>query len=270
MTWRRLIKRMMAIGLLLLVGFVAIGGWAHRQTKKVPEFYERAVTLPPPEQLAQSSEQLQANVEKLQTDVHESGEWQASFATEQVNAWLIEQLPLRFPKLQAKGVQDPRVLISEDTLTAAARYKDPRLNAVLSCQLRVRLTDQPNRLAIYVDSIHAGALPLPLSQFKSKIARFAERAGLELTWETRESETVALVDVPSRYPGLDNQLVMIESIELSDDGLHVAGRTGDLDQLAFSPQGPIYEIASTLEEPDPPMPMRNVQVDPGSDGPRLE
>ena len=269
--WIRLIKRLMLVGVLLFVSLGTTAWWAHRQTKKVPEFYERAIALPKPADLVQSSEQLEANVQQLQDDATQLGVWQAEFTVQQINAWLIEQLPQRFPNLRAKGLQDPRVMIEDDMVIAAARFKDPRLDAVLSCQLGVRLTDQPNRLAITVHGIRAGALPLPLSQFKDRIKMIAEKINLNLEWETRNGETVALVDVPSQYPGSVEGSIMIESIELFESHLIVSGQTGDLQTVVFTPQGPIYKVASLdhLPESHTPDSVRSVQVD-GVDGDRFD
>lgn len=248
--WVRLIKRLLLVGVLLIVSLGTTAFWAHRQTQKVPEFYERAIATPPPEDIAQSSEQLECDVQRLQDDVVETGLWEAEFAAEQINAWLIDQLPKRFPTLKARGLQEPRIVIDDGVIMAAARFKDHRLDAVLSCELSVQLTDQPNRLAIYIRRIRAGALPLPLSQFQDRIKRIASRTNLNLQWDTRDGETVALIDVPSRYPGQIDESVMIESIELSNQQLTVAGQTGDPQKSDFVPQGPVYRVAMTQDDVD--------------------
>lgn len=263
--WMRLIKRLMLVGVLLFVSLGSTAWWAHSQTQMVPEFYERAIALPKPADLVKSSEELEANVQQLQDDATQLGTWQAEFSVEQINAWLIEQLPKRFPTLRAKGVQDPRVMIEDNLVVVAARFKDPRLDAVLSCELGVQLTDQPNRLAISVHGIRAGALPLPLSQFKDRVKKIADKVNLNLSWETRDGETVALVDVPSQYPGRVDESIIIESIELSEQQLIVSGQTGDLQTAVFTPQGPIYEVASLDEASkfQAPLSVRNVQMDGG-------
>ncbi|WP_182866695.1 hypothetical protein [Stieleria mannarensis] len=246
--WKRLIKRMLLVGALLVVSLGATAFWAHRETKKVPEFYERAIATPPPQEVAESIEQLESDVQQLQDDVARPGAWEAEFAAEQINAWLIDQLPKRFPRLKAKGLQEPRIVIDDGVLMAAARFKDHRLDAVLSCELSVQLTDQPNRLAIAIDQIRAGALPLPLSQFKDRIKLIASKLNLNLQWETRDGESIALIDVPDQYPGHSEGSLIIESIELADHQLKVSGQTGDLQTSTFSPQGAVYILAQLDDE----------------------
>ncbi len=252
--WMKLMKRAILVsGMLMGVLFVVVY-WAHRQSKQVPEFYERAIELPPPEQVAKSSKRMEADVQQLQDDLGHSGQWDATFEKSQINAWLVNQLPQKFPQLSKKGLQDPRIVIEDDCVKAAARFKDHRLDAVISCELRVQLTDQPNRLAISVSRLRAGALPLPISQFQEKVRKLMEKAKFELQWETRDGEPVAIIDVPREYPGRIKEDVVIESIELEDKLLRVAGRTGDLETLTFEPQGAIYEIAMAIADAASPSP----------------
>jgi hypothetical protein len=261
--WRRLIKRLLFVGVILVVSVAATARWAHHQTRKVPEFYERAIAASPTVALVQSSETLEANVQQLQDDAARIGQWEAAFSAEQINAWLIEQLPKRLPMLKPRGLQDPRIMIEDGMLRAAARFKDHRMDAVLSCELSVKLTDHPNRLAISVMVIRAGALPLPLSQFKERIKKITSNTNLNLQWETREGETVALIDVPDAYPGHVDGSVVIESIELSDQRLTVAGQTGESQAFSFEPRGPVYRVASIVD--DVPIggsfPVRRVHAD---------
>lgn len=261
--WIRLIKRLILVSVLLAVSVAATARWAHHQSQKVPEFYERAIESPPSVNLAQSSEQLEANVQQLQDDVAQVGRWEATFSAEQINAWLIEQLPQRFPMLKTRGLQDPRIVIEDGVLKVAARFKDDRLDAVLSCELSVRVTDHPNRLAITVHAIRAGALPLPISQFKERIKKITSKTMMNLQWETRDGQTVALVDVPSEYPGHIDKSVVIEAIELSEQQLKIGGQTGDPQSYAFAPQGPVYRLALLAggQSTGVSVPVRSAQID---------
>ena len=242
--WMRLLKRMVIAGALLLIAVLATGFWAHRQTQKVPEFYQRAISVTPTTDIATSSRELDENVEQLQSQATQAGCWQATFEAEQINAWLIDQLPHRCPKLVAKGLKDPRVVIDQDELLAAVRIQNTRLDAVVSCELKVQLTDQPNRLAITVEAIRVGALPIPISQVKQRITKFASQMGLTLQWQHDGDQSIVLVDLPDRYETESKESVMIESIALSENQINISGRTGDVDSISFQPSGPVYRIAS--------------------------
>ena len=246
--WMRLLKRIVIAGALLLIALLATGFWAHRQTQKVPEFYERAISVTPRTDIAVSSRKLDENVEQLQSQATQAGSWEATFEADQINAWMIDQLPSRFPKLVAKGIKDPLVVIEDDELLAAVRLQNARIDAVVSCELKVQLTDQPNRLAITVDAIRIGALPIPISQVKDRISKFASGIGVNLEWEYDDDRAVVLVDVPDRYESAGEDPVMIESITLLENQINISGRTGRDDSIAFEPSGPIYYIASLEDD----------------------
>lgn len=160
---RRWIKRLtIAATFLLLVGGI-VAWWLLRQTQHVPEFYTRA-TAQLPEETAAASRRLQADVKRLQEDAAKVGFWDADFSDDEINAWLVEELPRIFPQLLARGASDPRVVIEDGRIRAAVRYKDRRIDTVISCEVQVALTEQPNMLALKVNGLKAGALPLPLSR----------------------------------------------------------------------------------------------------------
>lgn len=245
--WARLIKRVLVVGIVAFVAFLLVARWAIEQSKKVPEFYQHAIAQTPPEELEKSSRELEARVEQLHEEVQESGEWEAAFSAEQINAWLAAELPKRFPSLQAKGVQDPRVLISKECVSVAARFNNRHIDAVLSCDLTVRLTDQPNRIAVRVENLRAGALPLPLSQFQELIVKAAAKADVSLHWEDDEDGAVAIAQWADESSLEQAKHFTLEWIELEDSELIVAGRSGDAAFQSFEPRGPVYTLASLPE-----------------------
>ncbi|MCC9600224.1 hypothetical protein LOC67_06600 [Stieleria sp. JC731] len=250
--FKRLIKRV----LLVCVGLVAAASisawWGYRQTKKVPEFYQRAISTSKTStaEVVQSSEKMQARVEQLQADVEQAGLWEAVFAENQINAWLIDQMPRYFKKLQAKGLQDPQIKIDEGNIIAAAQIKSRRFEGVVSCDLGIQMTDQPNCLAIKINSIYAGALPLPLVSIQDSISKIFAKSSLNLRWDTHDGETVALIDIPQKYEGMDASPVIVEFIELAEGQISFAGRSGEGTLAEFEPRGAVYRIASAEDRRD--------------------
>ncbi|MCD0463451.1 PB1 domain-containing protein [Roseiconus lacunae] len=249
---KRLIKRVLLVGFTLIAALALSAWWGYHQSKKVPDFYRNAIqsSKVSAEEVAESSEQMQAQVEQLQADVEQVGLWEAVFAEEQINAWLIDQLPQHFQKLQAKGLQDPQIKVDEGNVTAAARIKSRRFDGVVSCNLSIQMTDQPNCLAIKLNSIYAGALPLPLAGLKDNIAKIFAKTSLNLRWDDQDGETVALIDIPQKYSGMEAAPVIVEFIELNDGKVCLAGRSGEGTLADFEPRGAVYEIASLKNRPE--------------------
>ena len=162
--------------LLLAVVLVAMSGgwWALEQTQYVPEFYTRAAeTLPASTE--EASLHLQQEVEQLQSDASKVGSWNATFSGDQINAWLIEELPKKFPRLLASDASEPRIVIEVGRLLAAVRYKNHRIDTIVSCALSVELTEQPIMLALRVTQLKAGALTLPAYHRPDRLAAYLPR-----------------------------------------------------------------------------------------------
>jgi hypothetical protein len=240
---RRWTKRIaFALAILLLVGTVA-GFWAVRQTKVVPEFYAQAKQRLPVKTY-EASQRLQHDVEKFQSDVGRLGSWNAAFSDAEINAWLLEELPKRFPRLLARGVKDPRIVIEDDRVLVAAHYKDKRFDTIISFEVAVELTEEANMLALRLKNLRAGALPMPLSNFLKGITREAARGDIDVKWDMTQSGPIALVNVPREHAGYVASPIIVESVQLVDGVLLLAGHTGTLAEKSFTPRGPVHRFVS--------------------------
>ena len=240
---RRWTKRIaIALTLLLVIGLTA-AWWAVEQAHQVPDFYTQAAQSLP-ESTAEASRHLTAEVEQLQNDAAKVGSWRATFSDDEINAWLVEELPKKFPQLLAKGASEPRIAIEDNHLLAAVRYKDRRIDTVISCQFEVELTEQPNMLALRVQHLKAGELPLPLSKFLKGISKEAAKGDVDIRWDVTDSGPIALVTVPSEHPLYVRNPVIVESIQLVDGTLQLSGHTGPLAHESYQPKGPVYRFVS--------------------------
>lgn len=240
---RRWTKRIViAFAVLLVVGSIA-GYWAVQQTKVVPEFYARA-TDRLPIKTREASDRLQHDVEKFQSDVGRLGSWDAAFSDAEINAWLFEELPKRFPRLLSRGMQDPRIAIEDDRVLVAARYQDSRFDTIVSFEVEVELTEEANMLALRLKNLRAGALPMPLTKFLKGITREAARGDVDVKWDMTQEGPIALVNVPREHPGYVASPVIVESVRLVEGVLLLSGHTGAMAEQVFTPRGPIHRFVS--------------------------
>ncbi|MGV3486932.1 MAG: hypothetical protein ACO1RT_21130 [Planctomycetaceae bacterium] len=221
----------------------AAAGWALRQTQQVPEFYTRATERLPPD-LAAASQELEQDVEQLQDAASQLGSWSATFTEEQINAWLVQHLAQEFPKILPAGVEDPRIVIEDGRVLAAARYKNSRIDTVVSFELKVELTEHANVLAVRVEQLRAGSLPMPLHSFLRGISREAAKGDIAVVWDMDESGPVALVTVPSEHPKFVRTPIIIEALVLQSGHLSLAGHTGPQAWQTYRPRTPTYQLAS--------------------------
>lgn len=238
------VKRVSALGLIVGVLVAILGFWSYRQSRLVPEFYQLAQQQPI-ENAQAVSQELVEQMERLQADVQRAGSWHAQFSDAQINAWLSTSLSEEYPLLLPPGTEDPRVKIQDGKLLAAARYKEGHIDTVISFELSVELTEQPNVLALRLQNLRAGALRLPIANFAHGISSEAAKNEIEVLWDKNslQSRPVALVTIPSEHKNYVNTPVIIESIRLDDGMLSMTGRTGPGAVQSFQPRGPLTHMA---------------------------
>jgi hypothetical protein len=221
--------------------------WASRQ---VPEFYERKL-------IVESADRDETDFERqalaLHNQLQRAGRWEVRFTEEQINAWLAEELPEKFPRLLPPAISDPRVALEHDAVRLAARYRRGNVDTVLSFSGDAYLTDQPNEIAIRIRQARAGYLPLPLGKFLEEIRERAQGAEIPLRWAEIEGNPVALVRVPSDYGGEacaadEPQRLLLEEVSLKAGEFLVAGRIDEGDVTREALAAPVRSIQTAESE----------------------
>ncbi len=206
--------------LLLLAGIATVA--LYRAAGHVPEFYQQAVEVAPAKQRA-ASEVMIRRATDLASDVQRSGAWQATFTAEEINGWLAVDLVKNHADLLPGTISDPRVAITPDAITVACRYREGRIDTVLSLSVDAYL-EGPNVVALRVRKARAGALPLPLDNVLTQISRSTERLEWRIDWRQASGDPVALVSIPSPRDK-HRRVVRLETLRLGNGEIHVAGVT---------------------------------------------
>ena len=214
-------------GLLVLLLILAGGATlflGYRATQQVPDFYDEAIRLEPQVQ-QEAGDALEQHVLQLHNEVRQSGRWEAVFTDQQINGWLAYDLPRKFTEALPPGVSEPRVVIDSSQARIACRYESKRFRSVISLDLEIHLTEEPNVLAVRIHQARAGLLPLPLKRFLDEISAKAGTADVVVRWSQVEGDPVALVTVPTRHELYPRREVHLETVELRDGEVYVAGRS---------------------------------------------
>jgi hypothetical protein len=212
----RLLALVGASGLLLAAALALYRAWRH-----VPDFYRQALMADPASQRA-ASDQLLARASALGSDACRQGTWQGLFNAAEINGWLAVDLPRNHPGLMPRELHEPRVAIERDHVRVAARWGSGRLAAVFSINLGVQMAG-PSTLAIRVERVRAGLMPLPLGQILDTISRQAARVGAAVRWRTTDGDPVAIVRLPPFQH--NDALLVVRSVELTNKELFVSGTT---------------------------------------------
>ncbi len=210
--------RIAAVAVAVVVGLLAMAlGVAYYSVQQVQPFYAQALRIQP-EVLERGGRELESRATALYSDAKQVGRWQALFTAEQINGWLATQL-VEFSGTQLPpNIRDPRVAITPGVLTLGFRTKANGIDMVVSAAAHVSMTEDGN-VAIRLDSVRAGALPLPALQFADELASACRNLKLPIRWTRDQGKPVALVDLHE----LDS--LYVDDVQLDAGQLYVAGHT---------------------------------------------
>lgn len=223
---RKLIRILFFVSLAIVILVISAGIYGYRSLQQVPEFYTQALAKPAAEP-AKAAYKFEQEVLELRNDVRREGDWQATFTAEEINGWLSNDLPVKFPKALPSQISDPRVAISPEMIQVACKYVDSRFNSVISIGAQPKMTAEPNVIAIRVKQVRAGALPVPLANFLEQISQHTAKAGVPLRWGEEEGDPVAYITIPLNQPEFQGKKLRVEQVELKDGALVVSGKTED-------------------------------------------
>ncbi|MEM6779043.1 MAG: hypothetical protein AAF670_15405 [Planctomycetota bacterium] len=241
-SFRRRFLRPLGVAVVTLGAVTVVTGWwLGAQTSHVPDFYSVALRQSDDDQRIARNE-FHQDVQQLQNDASRLGHWKANFDESQINAWLSDQLPEKYARWIARGARDPAIAIHDGQLKAAVRYTSSRIDTVISCDMDVSMTKEPNLLAIQLSNLRAGLLPLPIEPFIRRISLEAAMGDLEIRWDLTPEGPVALVKIPHEDESYVFQPVVIESVQLTEGELSLAGRTGDTATEKYQPRGPVHQF----------------------------
>ncbi len=226
---RRIWRAMLVLLATFVVGAAILLTAAYRASQAVPEFYEAALVSKPIQQKA-AADALERQVLNLHNEVRRPGRWEARFSQEQINGWLAADLPSKFPGALPRGVSDPRVHIQPEKMQLAVRYQQGDVLTVLSLAGDAYLTDRPNEIAVRIERVRAGAVPVPLGQFLEKIAERASEAGLPLRWAEEDGDPVAIVALPLHRREFRGKNLQVDKLEIGDGEIVVSGQTEVVDE----------------------------------------
>lgn len=221
----RIRVRLIIVTLLLLAGLTGGGTFVlYSAARHEPQFYQQALRIEP-ELQREAGDALEQSVLELHNTARAEGRWEAVFTEAQINGWLAADLPEKFPHMLPKGTEQPRVSIDPQRIKIACRYHHGKVNTVISFDLHVNLTTEPNTLAVRVSKVRAGALPVPLKRFLAPITKAGADSDIALRWSQVDGDPVALVTVPHQHEDYSHREIHLETVEMRDGEIVLAGRT---------------------------------------------
>lgn len=194
----------------------------HQTMNAQPEFY--AAKLDQTEAtLVEHARALQTQLNSLANPEHTETNWCATITEDQINGWLMAELPERFPEVLANGMRDPRVVIEPDRLRIACQYRSGNMEAVLTLETEAFLTNRPNEIGFRILDTRIGSVAGLTEEALRPITNACYRARVRMRWLRRGEHPEAIVTIP---PALlhSRHKFNFQSIDLAEGQLNVALR----------------------------------------------
>jgi len=230
MSWKKLA---VTVSALLIAAAAGAGGlwWALFQS---PDFYrvvlEQERRADPAVRQAEAKRFVHRTM-KLVDDIRNSDAWAQDFTEDEINAWLAEELHRKFGDWLPPGVSEPRLQIEPDAIHLGFQYDEPgQWSGVVSLRVLPWISE-PNQLALQIESIRAGLVPIPVDQIVEGLAEQACASGWQVELKQREGYDVAMVRLATE----DKPSAELDGVELRDGSLHVHGRASLAGPIEFEP-----------------------------------
>lgn len=215
-------KKLVFWGATAFLAFVAIASGLLWALLRVPDFYAQAATTIPeePEERKRAAKQLVQETTNLINDIKHSDEWSATFKQDQVNSWFLEELrQSKYRDVIPEGVSDPRLVIHEGYLQMGFRFQRKGWNGIVSLQLKPWIEGQ-NQLAIEIESIRAGIVPIPLEEMLHQLTQKLVDEGWEVKWNHANGHDVAIINLNKDR---DPKTPVLESLTVAEGEVRIHG-----------------------------------------------
>lgn len=227
---------------LLAAGVIAMLG-------RGPDYYGQIDALSDEDRTAESRQFVQQS-SAVFNQVENEPAWSGEFRESQVNAWLAGDFERKHGNLLPRGISDPRVSFENGCVALAFQLQRGPVTTVVSASGRVWLPES-NFVAIELESVRAGVIPMPAGYVIQTISSAAKSAGLEIEWKQHDGNPVALLRLGSAD---DNAAIRVDQVEIKDGLLRVAGHSrghGTFPGLR-SPDADSSDVSWNVHSPESP------------------
>ena len=215
-------KKFLLSAVCLLLAIATVIGtvvWALLQS---PHFYEVAIReQADPVVRKKAAKRFVQRTLRLVDEIKTADHWSEEFTEQQINAWLAEELHQKFAEWVPPGVSDPRVKLTKQSIHLGFRYKDAKWNGVVSLRLKPWVTE-PNQLAIQVESIRAGLVPIPLEDVLQEVAKRFKKNDKDqvlIEWKQLDGKDVAIVRLAKEQP----EQPVLEAVDVKKGAVRISG-----------------------------------------------
>jgi hypothetical protein len=146
--------------------------------------------------------------------------WEEHFTDAQINSYFDEGFVRSNINLPDR-ISQPRITFGPGTVRLAFRYGSGSwCTTVVSIDFRVWLCKETNVVALELEALRAGSLPITAQSLLERVSEVVRRQDIEVTWYRHEGNPVALLRFQANQP---RPTVRLRRLELKAGELVVGG-----------------------------------------------
>lgn len=191
-----------------------------------PAVYARSSQPEGEERKIQSGEFF-AEFARLYQQIHDPT-WEATFSEKSINSYFEEGFIQSgvAKSVLPEGISAPRVAIEQDKFRLAFRYNLGPWNTIISIEMRMWLASngEPNVIALELQSLHAGSLPIAAQSLLEQISETARQNGIKVIWYRYHGNPVALLKFQADEP---HPTIQFLNLQLDTGRIVIHGRSID-------------------------------------------
>jgi hypothetical protein len=205
-----------------------------------PAIYARS-NLPEGEERQKLSGEFNSEFVHLYEGIRRDINWDATFTEKSINSYFQEDfVHLGVAKsVLPEGVSDPRVALEPDKLRLAFRYTVGPWSTIISIDMRIWLPNkrEPNVIALELQSLHAGSLPIAAQSLLEQISETARQNGIEVIWYRYHGNPVALLKFQANepHPTIQFMGLKLDTGKIIIEGRSLDGATAGIPGLPIQP-----------------------------------
>lgn len=211
----------LAGGFFAIVLLLASGvGWLYWASRQVPDFYEEAVRQSQPvplETLRKTAARVTRQTQEvLEREPEDERGWDFEITPDELNAWLVEELPDLLGGEWPKELAEPRVAFEEDQILVGAVISVPAWQGVASLSFRPTIKP-PRTLLLEIESLKVGKVPVPVDRLVAEVPQLLESP--YLLKDVESGKYVLSVPLDSKK----TESLRLETLDITPKRLRVTG-----------------------------------------------
>lgn len=191
--------------------------------RSVPESYEQAHIPPGPQRVKYSKEFTREVVNAAQHG--KDREWAVQLTDKQINSFFAEHFvnTREREQLLPESIREPRIMLEKDKIRLGFRYREGFWSTVITLDFRLWLPKEgePNVIAMELQGIQAGRLPINAQSLLKEITNATRDHNIAVKWYRYEGNPVALIRFQADQP---HSTIQLERVTVKEGKLIIQGK----------------------------------------------